>query len=47
MHSVKQMAAKIVGNCRDIEATSLPEEKHFLEAFKVLELDCKAAMLQG
>lgn len=45
IHSIKVLAAVVVGHSR--LADQLPQQKHFLEAFKMLDVDSKAAMLQG
>ena len=45
INSMKQFAALVIGNC--LQSDSLPEQKHFMEAFKVLNVDSKATLLQG
>lgn len=45
LHSIQNLAALIMANISQEE--SLPQQKAFLEAFKILDVDSKAAMLQG
>lgn len=45
INAIKQLATLLIGRCS--QSNQLPEQKHFLETFKVLDVDSKAAMLQG
>lgn len=45
LHSIQNLAALIIANV--CQSKNLPQQKAFLEAFKVLDVDSKAAMLQG
>ena len=45
LHSIQNLAALIIANIS--QENELPQQKVFLEAFKILDVDSKAAMLQG
>lgn len=45
LHSLQNLAALILANIS--QDNRFPQQKAFLEAFKVMDVDSKAAMLQG
>lgn len=47
LHAVKNIAALILANLSHKQTHELPEQRDFLEALKLIEVDAKASQLQG